>query len=152
MADWTFDGVTNEWRAGWATVWMVGPTNFVWHTWGADGVGGENDVTSNVAAAFRDAELAAIRQGFKKPAPASLTPEMLGEEDRELFCSIVRVLEYLEWHGEDNLFQCRACRQFMFDGHTEDCPLGRTVSEAKKLCKKYGLADRLLGSDNQGRG
>lgn len=56
-----YDG-SHGWHCGFATVW----DNGTWHTWDADGCGGQNDVAPTVAQAKEDATGAAIAQGFVK--------------------------------------------------------------------------------------
>jgi hypothetical protein len=53
-------GYTECWRTRWATVWPNG----VWHTWDADGGGGENDREQTVERAMAAALFASVRQGF----------------------------------------------------------------------------------------
>ena len=56
-----YDG-SHGWSCGFATVW----DNGTWHTWDADGCGGQNSMAPNVAQAKEDATGAAIAQGFVK--------------------------------------------------------------------------------------
>jgi hypothetical protein len=48
------------WKTSWSTVW----DNGVWHTWGPDGVGGENWREDTVEKARQEAFLSAVRQKF----------------------------------------------------------------------------------------
>lgn len=61
----------NRWRTAWATIWESKPvdhfgTHFTWHTWDANGTGGENSVEPTLEEAQEQATIAAIRQEFVK--------------------------------------------------------------------------------------